>query len=41
MRKNIAIATTIDYAYGMWKAQGGFQAWSAYTNKSYLNHTEI
>lgn len=31
----------IDYAYKMWKDQGGFQAWSAYTNGSYLNHTEI
>ena len=31
----------IDYAYKMWRDQGGFQAWSAYTNKSYLNHIEI
>jgi hypothetical protein len=31
----------IDYAYGMWKAQGGFQAWSAFVNGSYKNHSEI
>lgn len=31
----------IDYAYKMWKDQGGFQAWSAYTNGSYLTHSEI
>lgn len=31
----------IDYAYKMWSDQGGFQAWSAWTNKSYLNHSVI
>lgn len=30
----------INYAYKMWKDQGGFQAWSAFTNESYKNHDE-